>query len=191
MCVLCGVGVGFTVSWCGVSRVGVGFKVLVWSCSVPLGPPFPGPPLPENRPPQDRPSFWGPPFLPRTALPSGDRPSFRGPPFLPGTALPSGDRPSFRGPPFLPGTALPDTALPWTALPGTALPRTTLPLDGPKFRSFFPLSRRKIRSVLLPLRVFSWNFGGVFEGRDPQMCTFERPGVSNTTKIPREDPQGG
>ena len=36
LCVLCGVGVGFTVSWCGVSRVGVP--------PFPPGPPFPGPP---------------------------------------------------------------------------------------------------------------------------------------------------
>ena len=61
----------WTVSWCGVSRVGVGFKVLVWSCSVLPGPPFPG-----DRPSQDRPSL-GPPFLrtvvPGTALPG---PSF-------------------------------------------------------------------------------------------------------------------
>ena len=32
---------------------------------------------------------------------------------------------------------------------------------GPKFRAFFPLSRRKIRSFLPSLGVFSWNFGGV------------------------------
>ena len=32
---------------------------------------------------------------------------------------------------------------------------------GPKFRAFFSLSRRKIRSFLLSLGVFSWNFGGV------------------------------
>ena len=35
VCVLCDVGTGFTISWCGVSRVGVGFKVLVWSCEPP------------------------------------------------------------------------------------------------------------------------------------------------------------
>ena len=44
------------------------------------------------------------------------------------------------------------------------------PPNRPKFRSFF-LSRS--HSVLfLSLVVFSWNFGGVFEGRDPEMCTF-------------------
>ena len=50
--------------------------------------------------------------------------------------------------------------------------RDRLPLDRPKCRSFFSLSRRTIRSFLSSLGVFSLNFGGVFEGRDPQMCTF-------------------
>ena len=84
---------------------------------------------------------------------------------------------------------------------------------GPQIsRFFFPLSRRKIRSFLPSLGVFSLNFGGVFEDWDPQMCTFglsgtrpgrrgshttarelqtctfERPGASNTTKIPRKGP---
>ena len=95
VCVLCG-GCWFHGFRCGVSRVGVSFKVLVWSCSVPPGPPFP-----------------------RTALPP--------------------DRPS----------------------PGP-----------PKISLFFSLSRLKIRSFLCSLGVFSWNFGGVFEGREAQMCTF-------------------
>ena len=116
----------------------------------------------------------------------------------------------------------------WTALPGTVLPGTALPLDRPspgppKISLFFyPLPPQN--SFFSSLSgVFSWNFGGVFEGRDPQMCTFglsgcrvkprrphqtgppglhtttrelqtrtfERPGASNTTKIPREDPQRG
>ena len=80
VCVLCGVGTCFTVSWNGVSRVGVGHV----RC---------------------------------------------------------------------PGTALPGTALPLDR--GTALP-----LDHPNFRSFFQLSRRKIRSFLPSLGVSSWNFGG-------------------------------
>ena len=50
-----------TVSWSGVSRVGVGFKVLglvMFGAPRPpfLGPPFPGPPFPD-RPSQDRPKF--------------------------------------------------------------------------------------------------------------------------------------
>ena len=101
------------------------------------------------------------------------------------------DRPS-PGPPF-----------PWTAQ---------------NFALFFSLSRRKFRSFLLSLGVFSLNFGGVFESsnvhvwalclscetpaasgppvlhtttRELRTCTFERSGDSNTTKIPREDTQRG
>ena len=47
--------------------------------------------------------------------------------------------------------------------PGTALPLDALPLDRPKFPSFFSLSRRKIRSFLPSLGVFSLNFGGVLK----------------------------
>ena len=39
--------------------------------------------------------------------------------------------------------------------------------EGPKFRAFFSLSRRKIRSFLPSLGVFSWIFGGVFEALGP------------------------
>ena len=61
------------------------------------------------------------------------------------------------------------------------------PLDRPKFRSFFSLSRRKIRSFLPSLGVFSLNFG-VFEDRDPQMCTF---GLSGCRVEPRRPHQTG
>ena len=83
-------------------------------------------------------------------------------------------------------------------------PDPSPPPDRLKFRCF--------SLVPAPIFVFLWNFGGVFEGRDPQMCTsgprgfraagvshdsrelqtrtFEGPGASkNTTKIPREDRQ--
>ena len=79
-----------------------------------------------------------------------------------------------------------------------------LPPDRPTFRSFFS---SPVRSFCLSL-VFSWNFGGVFEGRDPQTpassgppglhtttrelqtCTFDDPAaLPNTTKKPREDTQ--
>ena len=44
------------VAWVLVSRFPCGgFKVLVWSCSVPPEPPFPEPPFPD-RPSRDRPS---------------------------------------------------------------------------------------------------------------------------------------
>ena len=72
--------------------------------------------------------------------------------------------------------------------PGPPFPWTALPLDRPKFRSFFSLSRRKIRSFLPSLGVFSLNFGGVFEGRDPQMCTF---GLSGCRVKPRRPHQTG
>ena len=94
-----------------------------------------------------------------------------------GLDRPSRDRPS-PGPPF-----------PWTALPLVRpSPGPALPLDRPKFRSFFTLSRRTIRSFLPSLGVFSLNFGGVFEGRDPQMCTF---GLSGCRVKPRRPHQTG
>ena len=43
---------------------------------------------------------------------------------------------------------------------------------GPKFCAFFALSRSIFALFCLSLGVFSLNFGGVLEGRDPQMCTF-------------------
>ena len=71
----------------------------------------------------------------------------------------------------------------------------------------FPLPS-PLRSFCLSLCVFSSNFGGVCEDRDPQMCTFglsgcrvkprrlrgrgftrQLPVLQNTTKIPREDTQ--
>ena len=41
---------------------------------------------------------------------------------------------------------------------------------GPKFRAFFPSPAPF--SLFVSLGVFSWNFCGVFEAPDPQMCTF-------------------
>ena len=47
---------------------------------------------------------------------------------------------------------------------------------GPQFRAFFSLSRSHFRffffSLSLSLGVLSLNFGGVFGGREAQMCTF-------------------
>ena len=63
----------------------------------------------------------------------------------------------------------------WVLVSRFGLDRPSLdrPSPGPpKISLFFSLSRRKIRSFLPSLGVFSLNFGGVFEGRDPQMCTF-------------------
>ena len=65
------------------------------------------------------------------------------------------------------------------------LRRTPPPSDRPKFCSFFPPSSifvffslsggregLLVSFFLSSLGVFSLDFGGVFEGRDPQMCTF-------------------
>ena len=54
------------------------------------------------------------------------------------------------------------------------------------FALFFPLPP-PFRSFCLSLCVFSLNFGGVFELRDPKTCTIEGSGASNTTHTPRED----
>ena len=51
-------------------------------------------------------------------------------------------------------------------------PEPPFPWTAQNFALFFSLSRRKIRSFLPSLGVFSLNFGGVFEGWNPQMCTF-------------------
>ena len=50
-----------------------------------------------------------------------------------------------------------------------------------KFRAVFPLPLPCSLFFSLSLGVFSWNSGGVFEGRDPQMCTF-----GNSTRRPPE-----
>ena len=87
-------GVGYTDSWCGVSRVGVGFKV--WFGHVQC---------PQDRPSGDRPSQEG--ALPRRAPFPGGRPSQEG--ALPRRAPFPGGRPSQEG-------ALPRRApFPWTA----------------------------------------------------------------------------
>ena len=115
----------------------------------------------------------------------------------------------------------PSTALPRTALPRTALPRTALPLDRPKFWFFFPLPPQNsffssLSSGLLvefwwcflkargPSNVHVWALWLLCETpealgppglrtrtRELQTCTLERPGLQNTTKIPREDTQRG
>ena len=70
-------------------------------------------------------------------------------------------------------------------LPRTSLRWTTLPLDRPKFRFFFSLPQ-EISFFLLSLEVFSLNFGGVFEDRAAQMCTF---GLSGCRVKPRRPHQ--
>ena len=55
---------------------------------------------------------------------------------------------------------------------GTPLGRTPLRRTAQNFALFFPSPATIVTLFCLSLGVFSWNFGGVFEGRDPQMCTF-------------------
>ena len=63
----------------------------------------------------------------------------------------------------------------------TALRRTALRRTAQNFALFFPLPLPF--SFFFSLSgVFSWNFGGVFEGRDPQMYTF---GLSGCRVKPR------
>ena len=77
-------------------------------------------------------------------------------------------------------TALPRTAL-RTALARTALPGTTLDPTAQNV-ALFSLSRHIFHSFFPLLGVFSWNFGGVFEDRGPQMSTF---GLSGCRVKPR------
>ena len=54
-------------------------------------------------------------------------------------------------------------------------------------------------ALFFPSPAFSWNFGGVLKRRGPEMCTFglsgcrvkprQGPGLQDTTKIQRKDPQ--
>ena len=64
-----------------------------------------------------------------------------------------------------------DSPGPACVRPPSAGPPTPPP-DRPKFRFFFPSPALIFRYFSLSLGVFSWNFGGVFEGRDPLMSTF-------------------
>ena len=72
-----------------------------------------------------------------------------------------------------PGTAFPSPGpkFPWTALPWTA-----------QNFAFFSLSRRKIRSFLPSLGVFSWNFGGVFEDQSSKRLRGRRRQPENSKR---------
>ena len=52
---------------------------------------------------------------------------------------------------------------------------------GPNPEKWEPRRGREGPELWGPEVGFSWNFGGVFEGRDPQMCTFEVLGLSRET----------
>ena len=71
--------------------------------------------------------------------------------------------------------------------PGPPIRLTAPPLDRlsagpPKISLFFSVSRRKFHSFFSLWGVFSLNFGGVFEGRGPEMCMF---GLSGCRVKPR------
>ena len=70
------------------------------------------------------------------------------------------------------------TPLHRTTLHRTTLRRTTLHRDRPKFRSFSFVSSLRSHFHSSFLGVFLWNFGGVFESRGPQVCSFRVVGVS-------------
>ena len=59
-------------------------------------------------------------------------------------------------------------------------------VGGPKFRAFFSLSRRKIRSFLPSLGVLSWNFGGVCCAGALKCAHLEFSGCRVKPRRPRE-----
>ena len=80
------------------------------------------------------------------------------------------------------------TALRRTALRRTALRRTALRRTAQNFALFFPSPAPVFIFFSLSCWSFSLNFGGVFEDRDPQMCTF---GLSGCRVKPRRPHQTG
>ena len=67
-------------------------------------------------------------------------------------------------------------------------PRRVARRVGPKISRFFPFSRHNFLSSFPLLGVLSLNFGGVFKGRDPEMCKF---GLSGCRVKPRGLSSGG
>ena len=104
-------------------------------------------------------------------------------------------RPALRGPLVL-GLALLWLWLLWLLLVWTSLdhlppdpPPPDRPSPGPpKISLFFSSLHRKFHSFFSLWEVFSLNFGGVFEGRGAQMCTF---GLSGCCVEPRRPHQTG
>ena len=60
------------------------------------------------------------------------------------------------------------------------------PPDRPKFRSFFSLLPPQFSFFFLSLGVLSWNFVGVLEGRNPEMCTFGLSGCRVKPRLPHQ-----
>ena len=64
-------------------------------------------------------------------------------------------------------------------------------MGGPKFRAFFFPPRHNCLSFFSLLGVLSLNFGGVFEGRNPEMCTFGLSGCCVKPQTNRVGPRFG
>ena len=75
-----------------------------------------------------------------------------------------------------------------TPLRRTPLRRTPLRRTAQNFALFFHSPATVFILFSLSCWSFSWNFGGVFEDRDPQMCTF---GFSGCRVKPRRPHQTG
>ena len=84
-----------------------------------------------------------------------------------------------------PPSAGPPSAGPPSAGPPSAGPPSAGP---PKISLFFFPFPPPFRSFCVSLGVFSLNFGGVFEGQNPKMCTF---GLSGCRVKPRRPHQTG
>ena len=69
-----------------------------------------------------------------------------------------------------------------TPFPGPRPPPDRPPPDRLKFRAFFCPVPHNLNSFFPLLGVFSLDFGGVFECRDPQMCTFGLSGLLGETR---------
>ena len=85
----------------------------------------------------------------------------------------------------------PSAGPPSAGPPRRTAPPDRPPPDRPKFRSFFSLSRHSFHSFSLSCWSFSLNFGGVFEDRDAQMCTFGVLGLSCETPAAPPDRAAG
>ena len=85
-------------------------------------------------------------------------------------------------------TPLRRTPLRRTPLRQTPLRRTALRRTAQNFALFFPSPATVFILFSLSCWSFSLNFGGVFEDRDPQMCTF---GLSGCRVKPRRPHQTG
>ena len=118
---------------------------------------------------------------PRTLHPAGQ----------PSAGQPSAGQPSAGQP----STRQPSTGQPPDNPPTDNPPPDNPPPDRPKIRSFFSLLPPQFSFFFLSLGVLSWNFVGVFEGRNPEMCTFglsgcrvkpRRPQATRLPKMPKK-----